>query len=283
MGIRTSQQIVKYYDSFKETDVTFNKGVIHATGLNAQQVYLKYIGQQLPCIIYSTSMVGAKVIANIRQDQFQKMRDANNLAALRFSFKQTDKTDPLTFFVSSKVIGFTPYSKENKSLNIISLQYTQRPPDDLIEILGKLLDANVNSKKRKEERITVTTDSLRKLGLKSKEAMIYIQGVPRKCIMRDVSFSGVKVLMIGVAKFLMEKEAFLKVETEDTRKILELKGKIVRYEPVEGRKDIAAVALNFHEDTIPMEWKLKINEFIRNTRKSRVTETEPDESEKTDQ
>lgn len=268
MALVTSQQISRYYKIYKNIDVTFTKQVIEATGLQTKQVFLKCLGQQLPCIIYSTSMSGAKVVASVSDKYFELFRKANNVVSLRFSFKQADKTDPVLFFVGAKISGFNPYNPDKPNLNYISLAYTQRPPDDLIEILGLLLDANINAKKRKEERILITPDAIRKLGIKSKEIQILIDNVPRMGILRDISFSGAKFIIVGVAKFLLEKQASLKIELEDKQRALILKGKIIRYEPVEGRKDLAALVTLYDENSVPIEYKMRLNDYLTHLRKT---------------
>lgn len=268
MSITTSQQIYRYYDLYKTVDVTFTKDVIRATGLNSKQVFLKCVGEQWPCVIYSSSMSGAKIIASTKSDLFEKVRNANNLVSLRFSFRIADKADPLSFFVAARVAGYTPYNQDKADLSFLNLVYTQRPPDDLIEILGKLLEASVNSKKRREERIVITADSIRKLGLKSKDLVVSVEGVPRKCIVRDLSFSGAKVLVLGVARFLLHKDAELRLELDDRKEPLLLRGRFIRHEPVEGRKDIAALAISFHEESIPMEYKMRINDYLGHIRKA---------------
>ncbi|WP_455382862.1 PilZN3 domain-containing protein [Salinispira pacifica] len=266
MSITTSQQIARYYDQFSTVDVTFTKEVIRATLLYPKQVFLKCLGYQWPCIVYASSMVGARVVVN-RQGSFNEtVRKANNLVSLRFSFLQRDKADPLTFFVAAKITGYTPYGPQKPDLTFLSLQYTQRPPDGLIEILGELLEANVNSTKRKEERVVVTIDSMRKIGIKSKETTVLIQGVPRRGIIRDLSFSGAKVVIFGIAQFIVNREATLKLELEEPDDVLELPGKVVRFEPVEGRNDIAAFAIQFAEDRIPMKYKLRINNYLKTFR-----------------
>lgn len=266
MSITTSQQIARYYDQFSTVDVTFTKEVIKATLLYPKQVFLKCLGYQWPCIVYASSMVGARIVVN-RQGSFNEtVRKANNLVSLRFSFLQRDKVDPLTFFVAGKITGYTPYGPEKPDLTFLTLQYTQRPPDGLIEILGELLEANVNSKKRKEDRVDVTADSMRKIGIKSKETTVLIQGVPRRGIIRDLSFSGAKVVIFGIAQFIVNREATLKLELEEPEEILELPGRIVRFEPVEGRHDIAAFAIQFEEDKVPMKYKLRINNYLKTFR-----------------
>ncbi len=268
MGLVTSQQITKFYDVYKNIDVTFTKQVIEAIGLQTKQVFLKCINHQWPCIIYSTSLTGAKVIANLNEKYFELLRKANNLVSLRFCFRHADKSDPIAFFVPAKVAGYNPYSKENPNLHFINLTYTQRPADDLIEIVGSLLEANVNSKKRSEERILITTESLRKMGFASKDIRLTIQNVPRKGILRDISFSGAKLLISGIAKYLVEKEVEFKLELEDQKKNLILKGKVLRVEEVEGRKDIAAIGILYDENTVPIEYKMVVNDYLTRLRKT---------------
>ncbi len=261
MSILTSQQINRYYDSYKDIEVTFTKDVIATTRLLTKHVYLKCLGTQWPCIIYSTSMTGAKIIANLDPASFELIRKANNLVSLRFAFHIEDKKDKLLFFVSAKVTGFSQYNKSNPSLNFVNLTYTKRPADDLIAILGQMLEININSKKRTEERITITEDTARKLGLKTRNARISIDSIPRNCILRDLSFSGAKVIVQGIAKFLINKNCVLGLVTADGSPLI-LKGRTIRYEEVEGRKDLAAVAIHFSEKGIPMEYKKMINAYI---------------------
>ncbi|MCX7024229.1 MAG: PilZ domain-containing protein [Spirochaetes bacterium] len=261
MSIITSQQITRYYETFKSIDVTFTREVIKSTGLLPPHVFLKCLGDQWPCVVYSTSFEMAKVIASTRTGILERFKKSNNITNLRFCFRLPDKEEPLSFFISAKVAGYAPY-QGGQDLAFLTLQYTQQPPDDLIEILGKLLEANMNSKRRREERILVTADSLRKLRIVSKESFIYIQGVPRRCILRDLSFSGSKIILVGIAKFLSTKECMLRIELDDPRETVDIKGTILRSEDVEGRKDLAALAIRFDETQLPMAYKMHINDFL---------------------
>ena len=269
MALVTSQQISKFYDIFKSIEVAFTKQVIAATGLQTKQVFIKCINSQWPCVIYSSSMVGAKVVVNLGEEQFELIRKANNSVSLRFAFKRDDNADPILFFVTAKVDSYNPYNQKNQNLYFLNLNYTQRPADDLIEILGLLLEANVNSKKRSEERIVITTDSIRKLGLHSKDIQASIDGVPRKGIVRDLSFSGARVIILGIAKFLQDKTVDLKLVLEESKKALIVRGKVVRVENVEGRKDLAVIALKFEDATVPMEYKMMINSYLTHTRRGK--------------
>jgi hypothetical protein len=269
MSITTSQQISKWYELYKTIDITFTKEIIKTTGLDARGVFLKCLGEQWPCVLYSSSFSSAKVVASSRASLMDKIKKANNLVSLRYSFKLADKTDPLSFFIAAKATGFSPYTAGGSDLQIANLVYTQQPPDDFIEIMGRLLDANINSARRRSERIILTPDSMRKIGLVSKDSVIFVQGVPRKCILRDLSFSGAKAIILGVAKFLMEKQCSLRIDMEEPNETVELIGKIVRFENVEGRKDLTAVAIEFDESLVPMGYKLHINAFLSQVRQHR--------------
>ncbi|MFO7850035.1 MAG: PilZ domain-containing protein [Spirochaetia bacterium] len=278
MPILTNQQISNYYEQYKDVEVTFTKEVIRATGLLTKMIYLKGLGYQWPCIIYSCSMSGAKVIASITPEVYEQIREANNLVSLRFAFEDADKSDPVLFFVSAKVNGYNPYDKEKPNLNFVSLEFTKRPANDLIAILGQILDAATNSKKRSEERITLDVQTVKKLGLKNKGAKLFVQQVPRNCIVRDVSFSGAKVIIAGVAKFLIDKEVTLQLETVNNN-VFSIKGESVRYEAVEGRKDLAAIAVKYHEDKVPMEYKMLINDYLKQLKKKHIPSGDTDKEQ----
>ncbi|MDR2210952.1 MAG: pilus assembly protein PilZ [Spirochaetaceae bacterium] len=265
MGVITSQKITSFYERFKAIDVTFSKEIIRVTGLVSQQVYLKCGGDFWPCVIYSSSFETAKIAANVQSGLVEKLRQANNVAGLRFCFKTADVDTPVTFFVSARVCGYSPYGN-SKDIALFSLQFTQRPPDDLIGIIGTVLDANVNSAKRSDERILLTVDSIRKLGILSKETAVFIQGVPRRCILRDVSFSGAKLIMMGIAKFLINREAALRVDFDDPRESFLLRGSFVRSEEVEGRKEMIALAIKFAGGGIPMGYKVRLNNYLTQLR-----------------
>jgi hypothetical protein len=275
MSIPTSQQIGKWYELYRSIDVTFTKEIIKSIGLDPRGVFLKCVGEQWPCVVYSSSFAGAKIIVSSKQLLADRISKANNMVNLRFSFKISEKPDPVSFFIGGKVLGFSSYGQGGGDLQYASLQYTQRPPDDFIDIIGRLLEANMNSSRRRDERILLTPDSMRRLGLVSKDCFVYVQGVPRKCILRDLSFSGAKAIILGLAKFLVDKECILRVEMDEPRESIDIKGTIVRYEDVEGRKDLTAIALHFDEQAVPMTFKMHINDCLSQVRQPRTEDAPP--------
>jgi len=261
MGVLLSQKISLYYDRFKDIEVTYTKEIIQVTGLLTQQVHLKCGNDFWPCVVYASSFEGAKVVANVKTGLLGKLHNTNSFVNLRFCFKPAGETNTVTFFVAGRVLSSAPYGN-SQDINLFNIQFTNRPPDDFIEIMGRVLDATVNSSKRKDDRVQITAENLRKLNLLSSESTVFIENVPRRCILRDLSFSGSKIIMMGVAKFLLEKDAILRVDFNDPRESFAIKGKFVRAENVEGKKEMVALGLNFVEAAVPMGFKLRLNDFL---------------------
>ncbi|MDR1220501.1 MAG: PilZ domain-containing protein [Treponema sp.] len=261
----TSQKITSYYNRFKNIEVTFTKDLLQVTGLIMQEVYLKCGSDVCPCIIYSSSFEHAKIVASIKAELLKKLEEANNSVSLRWCFKNPDGGNPAAFFISARSVGFSPYGKSG-DVALFTLQFTQRPPDHLIEIMGRIMDANLNFAKRKDERILITPDSQRKLNVLAKETTVFIEKVPRHCILRDLSFSGAKIIMMGIAKFLMNKFIALRIDFDEPRESFLIKGQFIRSELVEGRKDLVALAIQFEEKGIPIGYKMRINDYVSQVR-----------------
>jgi hypothetical protein len=267
MSIATSQQITKYYETFRSIDVTFTKEVVKSVGLVAQNVYLKCLGEQWPCVVYSGSFDGARILAPTKQNLMDRIAKANNMVSLRLSFQPVDKPEPINFFVGGRIVSLAPYDQSNGTLQFITIQYVQRPAEVYIETMGRMLEANVNSSRRRDDRIILTPTTIRKIHLVRKETTVLIQGVPRKCIVRDLSFFGAKIIIVGLAKFLVGKQCQLQLEFDEPEEIIDVPGVFVRFEDVEGRKDLAAVAIDYNAATIPISYKMHLNDFLGQQRK----------------
>ncbi|MDR1636162.1 MAG: pilus assembly protein PilZ [Treponema sp.] len=261
MGVLTSQKIATFYERFREIDVTYTKEIIQVTGLQSKQVYLKCVSDVWPCVIYSSSFQGAKIAVNIKSGLIAKLQQANNMVSIRFCFKDPGGGEQVTFFVSARSTGYAPYGG-SQDVALFTVQFTQRPPDDLIEIMGRLLDANFNSTKRRDDWIVLNTENIRKLNLLSGEAAVFIQGVPRRCIVRDISFFGVKIVMMGLIKFLLDKEVSIRLDFNEPRQSYLVKGRFAKAENVESRKDLLVLHLVFDEAVIPMAYRIRLNDYF---------------------
>ena len=263
MGFLTSQNIQQFYEMFAKIEVTFNKEVTKSVGLNQDDVLLKMAGAQLPAILYSSSFESAKVIISLRPDQFEKIKHENNTGMLRLGFKLPDKIDTLKFFINIRVKGFNRYSSQQQDLYFLHLEFTQRPPEDFIAIVGQFLEVNVNSKKRADERIPIKEDVIKKIGFASATCTVFVERVPRKCIVRDLSFGGCQLLLPGLAKFLLNKEVVLRLVRLENGSDIDLVGKIVRSDEIEGRKDLAIVGVQFDTSRVPMTYKTLLNQYLK--------------------
>lgn len=267
MAMATSQQIARYYDLFRDNEVTFTKEISHTLKLDPRQIYVKCNGSQWPCILNSASFQMARIIVGTKGGAYTQLarKDGVVNAQIRFCFTQSDN-QPLAFFVSARVQTIQPYMN-SQDLVVVTLAFTQRPPDDLIETLGSLLEANANSIKRREERIILNEDTKRKLGVMKEETLLTVQNIPRHCILRDLAFFGAKVILLGLSQFLKDKEAILYIDFEEPRETLAIKGKIISTFEVQGRKDICAASVAFDEKSVPLSYKMHINDYLTTQRK----------------
>jgi hypothetical protein len=264
MAVLTSQKIKELYSRYRSINVTFSKEVVAVSGLETKQVHIKCVSDFFPCIIYSSSFEYAKVIINTKSGILEKLQHANNTLSLRFCFKHFETGQQVVFFVQARSLGYAPYN-DLPDTALFNLQYSQQPPDDFIEILGRILDATMNATRRKEERVLLTPDTMRKLKLQAKEAVVFVDGVPRRCILRDLSFSGAKIVMIGISKFLDGRTAGLRLDFDDPRESFNIKGTFVHVEMVEGRKDLVVLGIGFL-DAIPMGYKVRLSDYLNTVR-----------------
>ena len=58
--ISVNQLVKKYYDLYRENEITFSKETIRTLRMNPRQIYVKCDGGQWPCIINSASFQMAK-------------------------------------------------------------------------------------------------------------------------------------------------------------------------------------------------------------------------------
>lgn len=266
MGVTTSHHISNYYDFFRDKEIVFTKANVKALRMDPRQIYLKCNGGQWPCIINSSSLQQAKVFVGANSGVYSLIKKEENLPiSIRYCFFDNNNA-PVQFFVNSTVTEVKPYSGSNE-LVIVTLNFTQRPPDDLILRIGEFLEVNENFLTRKEERISLNEKSLRMLDIPKEESYIFIAGVPRKCIMKDLSFGGARVMLVGIPKFLLGKLVELKLFFTDTNEKVSIAGVVKGANFLEGRQDICVINVEFNVDEIPMTYKFHINSYITSYQK----------------
>ena len=269
MSVATSHHISRYYDYYRDKEIVFTKANLKSLRIDPRQIYLKSNGGQWPCIINSSSLQQAKVIVGTSSGIYttiQKNRTAP--ISIRYCFFDQNN-EPIQFSVNCNVLEIKPFQGSNE-LAILTLSFTQRPPDDLILRIGEFIEVNENFQNRKEERIGINENSLRLLGIPKEESYIFIAGVPRKCILKDLSFGGAKAMLVGIPKFLENKAVDLRLFFIDTNEKISLQGIIKQSDFLPGRKDISIVHIEYIPEEIPMTYKFHINSYITSYQKQLI-------------
>ena len=267
MPLPSSQLISRYYDLYRDKEITFTKETLHYLRIDPRQIYIKCAGGQWPCIINSTSFQYSKITLGVGSGAIAEIKKKPDMPVqVRYCFIQEDNT-PLSFFVTGHVTQIFPF-KETNELVIITISFTQQPPDDLILRMGQFIDTNENFTNRRDERIIINKDIVRRLNLEKEETIINVSGVPRRCILRDLSFGGCKVMCMGVPKFLVNKDSDLKLTFIEPQVSFNIPGIIKNAESLEGRKDICLISIAFNPEQVPMQFKVLINQFLTNNKKT---------------
>lgn len=266
MSIITSHELSRFYEEYRETEVTFNKQVKEATGLLSS--HLKAGGAETSCILYACSMAAAKLLVqDLREPMLLAIQKAGGHLSVRLTFDRPDKPDPLTFYVAGRMTAATPYNPQNPRAQLVAVEFAGRPSDDLIQVLGVLLEANANAKRRREERIVITPETLKRIGLESRDCVVTVEGTEHRCILRDVSFSGAKVLVAGLAPSVAGQPVGLKVVRAEGGESIALWGEVARTEEVSGHPEILALGLKFLGDP-PVAYKMMLSSFLSGGRRA---------------
>ena len=266
MPVTTSQQIADYFRDFAETEVTFTKEVVRAIGLNPSEVQLRCMGDQWPCAIYGSSMTTARIIAKLHPRLNESLRRANNAVALRYSFTDPDKERPIAFLVKARTTGFARFGAEHADLYVANLMFSQKPPDDLIRILGRLLEANRNATRRREWRLPLSAVVVKALGIQLDGITVRENGKRIRALLRDISFSGCKAVVPIAAEKLADREIGLVLPFDDPTETVDLAATVCHSDRVEGHDNVGVFGIHFKEESVPVSYKMRINAALRTQR-----------------
>jgi len=276
MAILTSLQISKLYELYNDIDITFTKDIVAATQLNQKEIYVRCGGVHRKCLLYSTSMKKSRIIVNTGDNFISLIRESGNLVSLRLCFNVPGKSDIISFFVNARVTGYSAYSTPDSDLNYAFLSYTQRPPDDLIINLGQLLEANINFQKRKDLTIIVNQTNYKLLGLNSREVNLVIENIPRKVILVDISSSGIMTIGVKAFKFHLNKSITIKFNSGKGN--WQISGRIARVDNIPGRNDVVLIGIEFSAETIPVSFKMSIENYVKTLKEAPSSVTEKSSS-----
>lgn len=258
----SSYQIKTYYERYKEVDITFNKKVMEFIQVIPKEIYLKCKDYVYPCIINSSSMTGARIIAQVNNIFFSRVKSNNDIVHLRFAFSKGEGPGLISFYVLAKMEEYAPFESNKPDLYFIDLKYTQRPPNDLVIILGTLIEAGSTIKKRKNERIAITPESLRMLRIKRAQAILIIGDTKQKCLLRDISLCGAKVIAAGDEEKYLGEKVTLVIHSTDNQVLGKIPGDVKRCEGIKGQEGFTALAIQYDEAGIPPEYSKRIIDYM---------------------
>lgn len=263
MATVTKNEILNYFSMYKDfKSVTFTKEVISALGLDVRQIYLKISNDSFPCIIYKVAFTNAEVLVSLDKDVLEKIKKAKETVYLRFYFVSPKKDAPIAFLVPSVITSWSIYDENKSNLFFVHLSFLRTPPDDLIYLLGSLIDANKKFSVRKNERIDINPISIKRLGIRSKISFIKAKDCTIKSIIKDISLSGSKLIISSLSNLNMGDLCQVACDFEQEKHPFFITGKIVQMDELTPHK-LTSIALQYEDDAIPLNYKIYINEYLR--------------------
>lgn len=262
MGTLPQAKINNYYAQFKSVAVAFTKEVIAVTGLRPEMVNLKCASDLYPCVIYSTSFETAKIVANNRI--IEKLQATNNAASLRFFFRLPATEEEFVLLIPARLSSSSPYTG-SPDMSVFNLQFSQRPPDDFIEIVGRVLEANHYAATVRDVFVPIDPDAVRKMHFYTKEAQVVVDGVSYGGIPREFSFGAMRFVHKDAPQTILDKSAHILIHFDEPRETLMLDASVARYESAVGHPKLSVVTLSLSE-SLPIIYKIRLCGYITSLR-----------------
>jgi hypothetical protein len=254
MALLGTSVLQTMYQDFMDTELTYSKEV--ATGLGAlpAESTLRWENELFHCVIHSSNFRFAKILIRLTSPQWKALSYGTRTATLTLTFvnPKTAKKELFQFNGNLQVMQQHSGQEGERSM-LLGVVFTHRPPEGFIEVQGSYLVLKREANQRKEERISLTNENRELLGLSSLNTTVTVDHIDRKCLLRDLSYNGARVILTGVAPFLVDKTFTLSVPLKEKAGI-SIPGKIVRAEAVEGHRGLAVIALGYHEDQVPVDY-----------------------------
>jgi hypothetical protein len=149
------------------------------------------------------------------------------------------------------------------------LAYAQRAPEDLIEILGQVSDAMINKSKWADARVVVNADSRRRLGLVEPENMVYLQGAPRRCVLREIGFSSARIVLLDTITPQVQDPAVLRFVFDAQEETVDIPGVVREITAVQDAAHISVLDIQYNSSSIPLLYTLNISNHLTRSSRSR--------------
>jgi hypothetical protein len=252
------EKLRDYYNRYRYQEITFDKDTVTAVGLIRRDVYIALDESRYPAEIQRASMTSAEVASHLPYKAAEKLKQTGKLI-LNFSFIGLKSLlIPISFGVSYKLAGNNAIIELEPGSFLLMLNLDDAPPGYLIGTIGELIRSRLNETKRKEERIAVNADSSQRLGLKSHETHFLIGETKMECVLRDISFSGSKIIVQGRSA-RQGSEVRLELFFRNPDMHYRIPGSIVRFQPIPGSTRTYSAGIRFKDNSVPREYKDRLH------------------------
>jgi len=242
------------YQEYLNAELTYSKEVAQGLGVLPADSSLKWGGELFPCVVHSSSFRAAKVLVRLTASQGKLIDAGSKLTTLTMTFLQpkTGKKELYQFNGTMQVQQHYGAGESELSVLIVVV-FSHRPPEGFLQAHGSYLSLKKEANQRREDRIALTPENQNLLDLASLNTVVTVEHIERKCLLRELSYNGARVILTGVAPFLLEKPFVLDLPFTG-RTTLKLPGNILRAEAIEGHRGLAVIALGYHPDLVPVDY-----------------------------
>ncbi len=242
------------YQEYLDTELTYTKEVAAGLGVLPADSSLKWSGTLYPCVVHSCSFRSAKVLVRLTSAQWKAIESGTRITTLTLTFLQpkTGKKELYQFNGTLQVHQQNGAGEGEWSV-LLGVAFSHRPPEGFLQAHGSYLNLKKEANQRREERIPLTLETRALLDLSSLNTVVTVEHIERKCLLRELSYNGARVILTGVAPFLLEKPFVLEVPFSG-KAALKIPGNILRAEAVEGHRGLAVIALGYHPDRVPVDY-----------------------------
>lgn len=242
------------YQDYLDTELTYSKEVALGLGMLPAESTIKWQGDLYPCVVHSCSFRMARVLVRLTAAQWDALESGSRVTTLTLTFAQskTGKKELYQFNGTLQVVQHN-VAGEGEVSALLSIGFSHRPPEGFLQAQGSYLNLKKEAVQRREDRIPVNNETKEMLGLSTLSTTVTVDHIERKCLLRDLSYNGARVILTGVAPFLLDKPFSLAMPLVG-RSPVHIPGKIVRAEAVEGHRGLAVIALGYHPERVPVEY-----------------------------
>ncbi len=86
---------------------------------------------------------------------------------------------------------------------LMGVVFSHRPPEGFLQAHGSYLNLKKEANQRREDRIALTAENRALVELTSLNTLVNVEHIERKCLLRELSYNGARVILTGVAPFLV--------------------------------------------------------------------------------